>query len=1061
MARIKLHKYIGETSRSSYERGNEHQNDMRQLNPGSHMLRHALDQHGGEALAKVEFGMEVIKSMRSSWDRQMLESVTIQQNTNTHHILNSRSEYNRCSLPRLSTRLGDSDFKKYEKELEIAKKKEEGLEHQIRNMRKARNKLRRTRSQKTVPPAKRRKTGSETSVRECTTWMTRLIEETGDEEDHDQVDQAEKRKEDGEMINPKAKKMRMDIRRYTTASRRTEDEQQAAPAAPQAAAPQGSPEVTGDDKPDKIDARTPAIQPKDQPDEQPEDLGVDEQPRDPGADEQAGEPGDEEQSPDTHHITQSSAILEAVARLVSSPVINLYEQPLTKVLMQGTDQAEQEGQAEQADRPQEGWQAEQGPSAAEEAGLDQAEQADQAVQGAKPEDEWRAEQGHRAADDPMRQTELTPRIRRDAMGQAEQDQRDTAPSTMHMKKEGGAEPWPSAENASGGVEQTGQRDKVPMMGEQMPADQAEQPGQQDKTTTLKSPTIPGAGHRYVGFHAMLNTDNRLISKCEGTPVPGDQADPKQSDQAEQNASIEDHLTRCHTPRAEEGAMDHCTDCNCLDRWDRVSELWDESDRLVQSWIAHAKGDAMTPFQLDGRNTEELRNSWKWLANLAEACTSPTCNQDVKKMLMITEKNLNYFEEDAHDPTPTNPLATPPTHQPTLTSTLDPGNAEPTDALQCPTSSYKTTQPTPPPTQACQDTARLEQTLQCHTNPPPSPRSKLECPDSEWLRMTKDCPITSPPTITPAKETHPTMGLACPVSTGLNKTLNCPSPSTSLDHPPPTPVHKLACTGSAKLELTWHYPTPSHPVMPGLTSIPSKTEPTNPSQASTPPPLYGTCANLPPKPPPKPPPTNFETSKKTTTPSTPAHSKENETITKTKTRKIINMWQELDRDQKNQMKTVKVVDFGLATSRRTRSRSSTARTPSSTSSPARTRRRTPAQVQTIQEAEEETTGKRRTQKMLLLTEENQTLVKTTILANKVKTESAKIKKITKAVSSPFKKRTTPARRRDLADGTSKNSSKPVTQRPDIRSLIFNWEEITKLESVLTPAVIRGPKLEPKP
>ena len=48
----------------------------------------------------------------------------IQQNTH-HHILNSKSEYNRCSIPRLSTRLGDNEYKKYEKGLEEEKEKEE------------------------------------------------------------------------------------------------------------------------------------------------------------------------------------------------------------------------------------------------------------------------------------------------------------------------------------------------------------------------------------------------------------------------------------------------------------------------------------------------------------------------------------------------------------------------------------------------------------------------------------------------------------------------------------------------------------------------------------------------------------------------------------------------------------------------------------------------------------------------------------------------------------------------------------------------------------------------
>ena len=48
----------------------------------------------------------------------------IQQNTH-HHILNSKSEDSRCSIIRLSTRLGDKEYKKYEKGLEEEKEKEE------------------------------------------------------------------------------------------------------------------------------------------------------------------------------------------------------------------------------------------------------------------------------------------------------------------------------------------------------------------------------------------------------------------------------------------------------------------------------------------------------------------------------------------------------------------------------------------------------------------------------------------------------------------------------------------------------------------------------------------------------------------------------------------------------------------------------------------------------------------------------------------------------------------------------------------------------------------------
>ena len=61
LGKMRLHLYVGETSRSSFERGQEHQKDMRQLKPASNILRHALDQHEGETLSSIEFGMEVVR----------------------------------------------------------------------------------------------------------------------------------------------------------------------------------------------------------------------------------------------------------------------------------------------------------------------------------------------------------------------------------------------------------------------------------------------------------------------------------------------------------------------------------------------------------------------------------------------------------------------------------------------------------------------------------------------------------------------------------------------------------------------------------------------------------------------------------------------------------------------------------------------------------------------------------------------------------------------------------------------------------------------------------------
>ena len=62
---------------------------------------------------EIKFGMRVKRYARSALERQILESVLIQDERKSHWIMNSRSEYNRCSLPRLTARLG---MKEYDKE---------------------------------------------------------------------------------------------------------------------------------------------------------------------------------------------------------------------------------------------------------------------------------------------------------------------------------------------------------------------------------------------------------------------------------------------------------------------------------------------------------------------------------------------------------------------------------------------------------------------------------------------------------------------------------------------------------------------------------------------------------------------------------------------------------------------------------------------------------------------------------------------------------------------------------------------------------------------------------
>ena len=88
---IRLHKYVGETSRSVYERGFEHLSDYQNLSTKSHMLKHKVDKHPEEDLENIKFGITIIKSAKSSFNRQIYESVLI-QTSKTHHLLNSRSE---------------------------------------------------------------------------------------------------------------------------------------------------------------------------------------------------------------------------------------------------------------------------------------------------------------------------------------------------------------------------------------------------------------------------------------------------------------------------------------------------------------------------------------------------------------------------------------------------------------------------------------------------------------------------------------------------------------------------------------------------------------------------------------------------------------------------------------------------------------------------------------------------------------------------------------------------------------------------------------------------------
>ena len=131
--RLKIPKYIGESSRSTYERSFEHREALRSINSNSFMVKHWMENHEHESIEEERYAMKVLKFTQTSFERQILESVIIQEEKKKSHLLNSKSEYNRCAVPRLTSRIGTGRMDEEEK---LEKRREDLLEEKIRKVRK-------------------------------------------------------------------------------------------------------------------------------------------------------------------------------------------------------------------------------------------------------------------------------------------------------------------------------------------------------------------------------------------------------------------------------------------------------------------------------------------------------------------------------------------------------------------------------------------------------------------------------------------------------------------------------------------------------------------------------------------------------------------------------------------------------------------------------------------------------------------------------------------------------------------------------------------------------------
>ena len=97
--------YVGETSRSIKERAKEHWDSYRSKNQDSHILKHHEIHHGSQG--EPAFIMKVVKFHRSALSRQVGEAIRILKRG---VVLNNRSEFNRCSISRLTLEQKENDI---------------------------------------------------------------------------------------------------------------------------------------------------------------------------------------------------------------------------------------------------------------------------------------------------------------------------------------------------------------------------------------------------------------------------------------------------------------------------------------------------------------------------------------------------------------------------------------------------------------------------------------------------------------------------------------------------------------------------------------------------------------------------------------------------------------------------------------------------------------------------------------------------------------------------------------------------------------------------------------
>ena len=165
-------------------------------------------------MENISFGMKAIKFHRSSFERQIHESVLIQSNR-THWLLNSKAEFNRCAIPRLGLKMGEKEYKEKGKELKEEEEKEAQIEEKIKQLRKNINKYRNPRRpDKNQPERKRRKVDT-SADQETRTEEEIWLEEKLEREIHEKEKEIDAAKQD-----KRKRKISISTEHHTTPKKR-------------------------------------------------------------------------------------------------------------------------------------------------------------------------------------------------------------------------------------------------------------------------------------------------------------------------------------------------------------------------------------------------------------------------------------------------------------------------------------------------------------------------------------------------------------------------------------------------------------------------------------------------------------------------------------------------------------------------------------------------------------------------------------------------------------------------------------------------------------------------